>query len=204
MRGQYGKEVAVVPLSIRKLSVLWFLLQLHLQTSWVQVWTVERLRQYICWVKEAFQPDMSREAEHILLAYWQMARGRDDRQAARSTVRMLESLVRLSQVHLCALCVTECLQSSNIIATKYSVIDSQLVMVRMQAHARLMARHIVSRQDAAVAIMLVEACSDTSGSLSSGDVLQSRCPADPDTEHMKVEARITTTLSAWQGTLNNY
>jgi hypothetical protein len=104
------------------------------------------------------------------------------------------------------LCIifTKCLQSSNIIATEYSVVDSQLVMVRMQAHARLMARHIVSRQDAAVAIMLVEACSDTSGSLSSGDVLQSRCPADPDTEHMKVEARITTTLSAWQGTLNNY
>ena len=61
---------------------------------------MEKLRQYICWVKDTFQPDMSREAEKILLEYWQMARSNDSRQAARSTVRMLESLVRLSQVHL--------------------------------------------------------------------------------------------------------
>ena len=67
------------------------------------MWTLEKLRQYICWVKETFRPDMSREAEGTLLEYWQMARSKDDRHAARSTVRMLESLVRLSQVHLQAL-----------------------------------------------------------------------------------------------------
>lgn len=61
---------------------------------------MDMLKQYICWVKEAFQPEMSRDAEDTLLAYWQMARSKEDRQTARSTVRMLESLIRLSQVRL--------------------------------------------------------------------------------------------------------
>ncbi|EIE26663.1 MCM-domain-containing protein [Coccomyxa subellipsoidea C-169] len=134
-----------------------------------KVWTLEKLRQYICWVKETFRPDMSREAEGTLLEYWQMARSRDDRHAARSTVRMLESLVRLSQ-----------------------------------AHARLLARHTVTRQDAKVAIMLVESCSNSSSISSFSNVLQSRCPGDPDAEYLKVEACITNTLSAWQETLNDY
>lgn len=61
---------------------------------------MDKLRQYICWVKETFQPDMSAEAENVLLQYWQMARRKEDRQAARSTVRMLESIIRLSQVYM--------------------------------------------------------------------------------------------------------
>ena len=67
-----------------------------------------------------------------------------------------------------------------------------------------MARQTVTSQDATVAIMLVNACSDTSSGFSSGCVLQSRCPADPDAEHMTMEARVTAMLSAWQETLDSY
>ena len=73
----------------------------------------------------------------------------------------------------------------------------------MQAHARLLARHTVTRQDAKVAIMLVESCSDSSSISSFSNVLQSRCPGDPDAEYLKVEACITNTLSAWQEILND-
>ena len=59
---------------------------------------MEKLRQYICWVRDSFQPKMSREAECVLHGYWRQLRSVHDRQAARSTVRMLESLVRLAQV----------------------------------------------------------------------------------------------------------
>ena len=59
---------------------------------------MERLRQYIAWVKREFRPAMSAEAEAVLQGYWRLARGAAGKQAARSTVRMLESLVRLAQV----------------------------------------------------------------------------------------------------------
>lgn len=64
-----------------------------------QTWPLEALRQYIAWVKQTFQPALSAEAEEVLLGYWRLVRNAADRQASRSTVRMLESLIRLAQVH---------------------------------------------------------------------------------------------------------
>ena len=63
-----------------------------------QTWPLEALRQYIAWVKQTFQPALSAEAEEVLLGYWRLVRNAADRQASRSTVRMLESLIRLAQV----------------------------------------------------------------------------------------------------------
>ena len=61
------------------------------------------LQQYICWVK-GFRPRMSPEAEAILLQYYQLQRRSGCRDAARTTIRMLESLVRIAQVrHLIAI-----------------------------------------------------------------------------------------------------
>ncbi|KAK9821222.1 hypothetical protein WJX81_002412 [Elliptochloris bilobata] len=92
-----------------------------------QAWPLEALRQYIAWVKQTFQPAMSAEAEEVLLGYWRLLRGAADRQASRTTVRMLESLVRMAQ-----------------------------------AHARLMARQVVARQDAILAVVLAEESMQTS------------------------------------------
>lgn len=66
----------------------------------------------------------------------------------------------------------------------------------MQAHARLMARQRVTRQDAIVAVSLAEACSDP-------NVIQTSGPAYPDIEHLTMDAQITSTLSAWQDILDD-
>ena len=51
------------------------------------------------WVKTAFHPELSEEAEGVLTGYYKMQRSASDGNAARSTVRMLESLVRIAQAH---------------------------------------------------------------------------------------------------------
>jgi len=62
-----------------------------------QGWPLDALRQYIAWAKQTFRPAVSAEAEEVLLAYWRLLRAAAGRQAAPTTVRMLESLVRLAQ-----------------------------------------------------------------------------------------------------------
>ena len=62
-----------------------------------QGWPLDALRQYIAWAKQTFRPAVSAEAEEVLLAYWRLLRAAAGRQAGRTTVRMLESLVRLAQ-----------------------------------------------------------------------------------------------------------
>ena len=65
-----------------------------------------------------------------------------------------------------------------------------------QAHARLMARGTVTQQDAAVAVMLLEACSTAQGARLAGSHLHSGFPADPDAEHLEAEARLLAALNA--------
>ena len=65
----------------------------------LQAWPLASLRQYIQWAKTAFQPMLSEEAEELLSGYYQLRRQHERRQASRTTVRMLESLVRVAQAH---------------------------------------------------------------------------------------------------------
>ena len=65
----------------------------------MQAWPLASLRQYIQWAKTAFQPKLSEEAEELLSGYYQLRRQHEGRQASRTTVRMLESLVRVAQAH---------------------------------------------------------------------------------------------------------
>lgn len=68
-------------------------------------WTVEELRAYVIWAKATGQNlTMSSAAEQVLMAYYQQQRQAEERSQARTTIRMLESLVRVSQAHarLCA------------------------------------------------------------------------------------------------------
>lgn len=95
----------------------------------MQEWDIDTLRQYLLWVKATFHPELSAEAEEVLIGYYKLQRTAIDRTSSRTTVRMLESLVRIAQ-----------------------------------AHAKLMARQIVTQQDAVVAVSVAEAASRILGS----------------------------------------
>ena len=60
-------------------------------------WTVDTLRHYIAYVKYSFHPTMSSAAATLLKKYYSLQRQSDDRSQARTTTRLLESLVRLSE-----------------------------------------------------------------------------------------------------------
>ncbi|KAK9824018.1 hypothetical protein WJX72_006994 [[Myrmecia] bisecta] len=124
-----------------------------------QGWTIDMLQKYLCWVKATFQPVLSSEAEQLLLAYYQSQRQALDRSAARTTIRMLESIIRIAQ-----------------------------------AHARLTARHVVTLQDAVVAVLVAEASMHTSAILGPQNVLHSAFAEDPDAEYAEQERQVLAAL----------
>lgn len=80
-----------------------------------QTWTLERLQAYISHAK-SFQPEITAEAEQVLARYYQLHRSADNRQSARTTIRLLESMVRLAQAHARFLCRNEVLLQDAIVA----------------------------------------------------------------------------------------
>ncbi|VDL59472.1 unnamed protein product [Hymenolepis diminuta] len=71
-------------------------------------WTAEELRNYIAWVRGEFQPRLSKGAALLLQRYYELRRRtlqrvqgaeQDQAVAGRTTLRLLESLVRLTQAH---------------------------------------------------------------------------------------------------------
>ncbi|XP_073222498.1 probable DNA helicase MCM9 isoform X2 [Cicer arietinum] len=62
-------------------------------------WPLPTLKRYIHYVKENFRPVLTREAETVISSYYQLQRKSATDNAARTTVRMLESLIRLAQAH---------------------------------------------------------------------------------------------------------
>lgn len=73
--------------------------QRHLQDESVALWPFERIRRYIAHVKSTIHPELTTDAERLLTAYYQAQRRLEGRSAARTTIRMLESLIRLTQAH---------------------------------------------------------------------------------------------------------
>ena len=71
------------------------------------VWSTHALRMYLAYVKSKYQPTMSGEAKALLTRYYQVQRQAEDRNAARTTVRLLESLLRLSEAHAKLFCRTK-------------------------------------------------------------------------------------------------
>lgn len=62
-------------------------------------WDFDQLKVYVNYVRMRLDPQMSPIAELILSKYYQLQRRSDTLRCARTTVRLLESLVRLAQAH---------------------------------------------------------------------------------------------------------
>uniref|UniRef100_A0AAQ5YKQ4 DNA helicase MCM9 n=1 Tax=Amphiprion ocellaris TaxID=80972 RepID=A0AAQ5YKQ4_AMPOC len=62
------------------------------------LWSMEKMKVYFSVIKQ-LQPQVSDEANCILTRYYQLQRQSDGRSAARTTIRMLESLSRLAEAH---------------------------------------------------------------------------------------------------------
>ncbi|KAL3620957.1 DNA helicase mcm9 [Castilleja foliolosa] len=63
------------------------------------IWSLTLLRRYIHYVKGYFRPVLTKEAEKVISSYYQLQRRSATQNAARTTIRMLESLIRLAQAH---------------------------------------------------------------------------------------------------------
>ncbi|KAL9651296.1 hypothetical protein ABK040_001249 [Willaertia magna] len=72
-----------------------------------QLWSFDKLRTYISYVKSEYHPKVPKESGEVLTKYYQLQRRADKRVAARTTIRLLESLVRLAQAHARLMCRNE-------------------------------------------------------------------------------------------------
>ncbi len=63
------------------------------------LFTMDKLQAYVSLVKTKFQPALHIEAQKMIEAYYLYQRKRDGTSGARTTIRLMESLIRLAQAH---------------------------------------------------------------------------------------------------------
>lgn len=67
-------------------------------------WSVDKLRAYFSYIKASFKPTITEESKTVLKAYFAKQRRSDSKDSARTTIRLLESLIRISQAHAKIMC----------------------------------------------------------------------------------------------------
>eukprot|EP00794_Sanderia_malayensis_P020029 gene20029-21992_t len=68
-----------------------------------EFWSLDKMQAYICYVK-TIKPVLTPDSNRVLRSYYTAQRSADSRNAARTTVRLLESMVRIAQAHAKLLC----------------------------------------------------------------------------------------------------
>ena len=63
------------------------------------IFSLEKLQSYISYIQTTFEPITNKEAETVLIHYYKRQRTTDQINSARTTIRLLESLIRLAQAH---------------------------------------------------------------------------------------------------------
>jgi DNA helicase MCM9 len=91
-------------------------------------------RRYFAMVRLELQPLLTPAAEALLSTYYQQQRQAADRSAARTTIRMLESAIRLSQAHarLCfrsSVVVLDACVAISLLEGKAPVLPAQIVFI---------------------------------------------------------------------------
>lgn len=66
--------------------------------------TMKQLQAYIYYVKTRFQPELTEFASELLQRYYTFQRERDTSNSTRTTIRLLESLIRLTLAHAKLMC----------------------------------------------------------------------------------------------------
>ncbi len=67
-------------------------------------WGVDKLQKYVAFVKEEFRPKLTPQAMQVLEQYYTLQRSSEHRSVALTTVRLIESLIRLSEAHARLMC----------------------------------------------------------------------------------------------------
>ncbi|KAH9658098.1 putative DNA helicase MCM9 [Citrus sinensis] len=154
------------------------------------IWPLAMLRRYIYFVKGYFKPILTKEAEKVISSYYQLQRRSATQNAARTTVRMLESLIRLAQ----GMYVYYCL----FFQCEFYFISLEIKSIAVAAHARLMFRNEVTQLDAITAILCIESSMTTSAIVDSvGNALHSNFTENPDLENAKQEKLILDKLRSF-------
>ena len=96
-----------------------------------QAWSIDKMQAFIAYLKDTFTSvELSRGAQTIISEYYRYQRECDTRNQARTTVRLLESLIRLAQAHAR-------LMQQSIVEPEDAVIAVQLVDSSMASGAIL-------------------------------------------------------------------
>ncbi|XP_063969321.1 DNA helicase MCM9-like isoform X1 [Lytechinus pictus] len=87
------------------------------------LWSIEKMQTYLSIIK-TIDPVLTPQANLVLSRYYQAQRQADMRNAARTTIRLLESMVRLAQAHARLMCQTEVRVQDAVVAV--SVMESSM------------------------------------------------------------------------------